>query len=341
MLYDVIIRSLAAIGLTVLVNANGITTLSVVMSICIFLLLEISLLSDKKSIYVPLMAISFFISFAYIIGNGGAKVSIFAAVILASFTGLSTVLYEQMMDFKNKLHRTRDDSHELEEILKNKNKALLLEQDQQVHMATLAERNRIAREIHDNVGHLLSRAILVLGAIITVNKDENIEPQLKMLAGTLDESMAKMRASVHDLHDDSIDLKKNLEDIIGELGEFNVNTDLDLDESVPTNIKLALIGILKESVTNIIKHSNGDAVSIILQRNYSFCTLTVKDNGTLTPEDKKKLASESYEGIGLTNIRNRAIATGGDAYFYTDDGFTVFARLPLEGKLSPKVTDEV
>ena len=150
-----------------------------------------------------------------------------------------------------------------------------------------------------------------------------------MLADTLDESMAKMRASVHDLHDDSIDLKKNFDDIIGELKTYTVNTDLDLDEAIPTNVKLSLIGILKEAVTNILKHSNGDSVSIIMQKNYSFCTLSITDNGTISDAIKEKLTTENYEGIGLSNIKNRATSLGGDAYFYTDNGFTVFARLPL------------
>ena len=122
---------------------------------------------------------------------------------------------------KNVLHRTRDDSIELESMLREQNKRLLSDQDREVHLATLAERNRIARDIHDNVGHLLSRAILLLGAISTINKDKTLAPQLELLSDTLDESMAKMRSSVHDLHDDSIDLEKNIREIgvYGELTE--------------------------------------------------------------------------------------------------------------------------
>ncbi len=329
MLFDVIIRVLAALGLTVLINASGITTLSVVMSICVFLILEISLLFDNKWVYGTLSVIPFVITTGYVLQQDRIALRIFSLLVLAGFTLISTILYEQMMQYKNLLHRTRDDSKELEEILQDKNRRLMAEQDQQVHLATLAERNRIAREIHDNVGHLLSRAILLLGAINTVNKDEKLEPQLRMLADTLDESMAKMRASVHDLHDDSIDLKKNFDDIIGELKTYTVNTDLDLDEAIPTNVKLSLIGILKEAVTNILKHSNGDSVSIIMQKNYSFCTLSITDNGTISDSIKEKLTTENYEGIGLSNIKNRATSLGGDAYFYTDNGFTVFARLPL------------
>ncbi len=332
MLFDVIIRLLAAFGQILIITQTGITTPAVVMSVCVFFILECSLLFNKKVIYGCLTALPFFMTSGYLIACNPSSLGIYltAVIIIAGFTAISLLLYAKMTEYKSTLYRTRDDSKELEAMLKNKNRRLLLEQDQQVHVATLAERNRIAREIHDNVGHLISRAILLLGAISTVNKDENIAPQLKMLSDTLDESMAKMRQSVHDLHDDSIDLGKNFDEIIAELKEYTVNTELDIEESIPTNIKLTLIGILKEAVTNILRHSNGDTVSVILHMNYSFCTLSVSDNGTLTKEEKAALSAENYDGIGLINIKNRATSVGGDAYFYTDSGFTVFARLPLE-----------
>jgi signal transduction histidine kinase len=321
-------------GLTILINTNGITTLTVVMSICVFLLMENSLLFNHKTVTFCLTALSFVATAAFLIITQapGLSLSISIIAILACLTHIALILYRKMAEYKSQFHRTRDDSIELENLLKSKNRRLLSEQDQQVHLATLAERNRIARDIHDNVGHLLSRAILLLGAITTVNKDETIAPQLQMLSDTLDESMAKMRASVHDLHDDSIDLKKNIEEIIGELKNFTVNTDLDLDEALPTEIKLSLIGILKEAVTNILKHSNGDTVSVILHQNRSFCTISITDNGTLSTEEKQRISTEGYDGIGLTNIKNRASSLGGEAYFYLNDGFTVFARLPFDNK---------
>lgn len=331
MLYDIIIRLLGGLGLAILIHTNGITTVTVVMSICIFLCMEISLIVNKKVSQYLFTLLPFLFSLVFLtrMERDGLTVKIVALVILAIFTVVSMDLYDKMTIYQSGLHKTRDDSIELEEMLKSKNQALLMEQDQQVHLATLAERNRIARDIHDNVGHLLSRAILLLGAIITVNKDETIGPQLAMLSDTLDESMEKMRSSVHDLHDDSIDLEKNIQDILRELHTFTVNTELDLEETLPTEVKLSIIGILKEAVTNITKHSNGDTVSVILHQNYSFATISITDNGTLTEKEKTRISTEGYDGIGLTNIRNRANSLGGEAYFYINDGFTVFARLPI------------
>ena len=343
MLFDVLIRLLATIELTILFNAEGITTTSVVMSICAFLLMELSLLQNNRTLSYLALFLPFSIGYIWIflysdnhiiaripmLANTSKSTQIILLTIFLIHTFLSTIIYDKLLFYKQNLHQTRDDSRELEDMLRNRNQRLLEKQDEEINMATLRERNRIAREIHDNVGHMLSRAILLLGAINTVNQDQNIKPQLDMLACTLDESMQKMRESVHDLHDDSIDLGKNFNDIIAELdSHFHIETSLDMDEALPKNVKLSLIGILKEALTNIIKHSNGDSVTIILRENRSFCTLSITDNGTVNSAKKQKLAIDDFDGIGLNNIRERAHSCGGDAYFYTNNGFTVFARLP-------------
>ena len=58
-------------------------------------------------------------------------------------------------------------------------------QDYEIYLATLKERNRIAREIHDNVGHMLTRSILQLGALSVINKDETVGEAINDLSGTL------------------------------------------------------------------------------------------------------------------------------------------------------------
>ena len=61
----------------------------------------------------------------------------------------------------------------------------LKKQDYEIYAATLRERNRIAREIHDNVGHVLSRSILMTAACKTINKNDFLDP----LLGNLEESL--------------------------------------------------------------------------------------------------------------------------------------------------------
>lgn len=73
-----------------------------------------------------------------------------------------------------------------------------------MRLATLNERNRIAREIHDNVGHLLSRSLLQVGALQVVNRDETVRQGLDTMRDTLSGAMDSIRRSVHDLHDESV-----------------------------------------------------------------------------------------------------------------------------------------
>ena len=70
----------------------------------------------------------------------------------------------------------RDESTEMAMHLAEKNKDLMEKQEYEVHLATLAER-RIAREIHDNVGHMLSSAILQVGALRAVNAQPSLAPR--------------------------------------------------------------------------------------------------------------------------------------------------------------------
>ena len=236
-MYDLVIRSLAALELIIMINADQVTTSTVAASLCVLSLLEASALADARNeersqILAWILFASSYIGVAgYLLLTNGDR-SPYFLLLLTVLSFISSLLLLHLNHANEKmrqeLHRTRDDSEELTEVLREQNRRLLNEQDQEVHLATLAERNRIAREIHDNVGHILSRGILLLGAIRTVSADQTIAPQLQMLAETLDSAMAKMRESVHDLHDDSIDLRHNLEEIMAELTNFTIETDLEL-----------------------------------------------------------------------------------------------------------------
>ena len=84
-----------------------------------------------------------------------------------------------------------------------------------VRMATLNERTRIARDIHDNVGHLLTRAIMRTEAskVVAQARGETDAAQaLSDIGITLQEAMSMMRRSVHDLADDGTDFATMIED---------------------------------------------------------------------------------------------------------------------------------
>ena len=320
----IVTRLLIYIILCFTYMTEGVTTLKIVTSICLFLIFELSLLAKNRLIGWSLYGLSFLVILVGV-HKMQSKVLVIMIMALAAFL---EYLGLQVMDSLKKQHRLRDEAVEMEMALKEKNSQLLMEQDKEISFATNQERTRIAREIHDNVGHMLSRAILLLGAIQSVNKDETVDKQMELLDNTLNTAMDEMRKSVHDLHDDSINLEANIKEITSRLDKFKVEYEIDMSDRVNKDIKISFIGIVREAVSNIIKHSNGDTVDITLREHPGVYVLTVYDNGQVSEDVKKKISLDKVSGIGLDNIRSRAEAIGGYARFVTDSGFKVCVNVP-------------
>ena len=221
-----------------------------------------------------------------------------------------------------KLTVLRDEVTEKNMRLSNQNLRLAEAQDNEVRLATLRERNRIAREIHDNVGHMLTRSLLQSGALLVLNKDEELKEPLSSLRSTLDNAMTSIRESVHDLHDDSIDLKMIIEEGIRSVdGKFTVSLDYDMGENIPGKIKLCFAGVVREGLSNAAKHSDGNRIDIALREHPGFYQLSISDNGS--PQEI------NGNGIGLKNMQDRAESVGGRISFTpSEKGFRIFMSVP-------------
>ena len=255
--------------------------------------------------------------------------------ILAFFLWSHTRQYEILT---RNFRQSRDDSEEHALLLSEKNKALLEKQDYEIYAATLRERNRIAREIHDNVGHVLSRSILMTAACKTINKDEALDPLLGNLEESLNGAMNSIRSSVHDLHDDAVNLEDAIKGLVKDFTFCPVTLTYDMSRQVPREVKYSLISITKEGLSNVMRHSNADSVNILLREHPALYQLCIEDNGTLgskipdiqTDADSNKMETVSG-GMGLSNIRDRVKALGGTVQITQEKGFRIFVTIPKSG----------
>lgn len=222
-----------------------------------------------------------------------------------------------------KFRQIRDDGVETAYLLKEKNQALLEKQDYEIYAATLKERNRIAREIHDNVGHMLSRSILLTGALKTINKDAALAPALGQLEDTLNTAMTNIRESVHDLHDDSVNLEDTLEGLASDFTFCPVRIHYDMGYDVPRAVKYCFISIVKEALNNVMKHSNATEVTVTVREHPGLYQLIVADNGSKVPPD-------TGSGLGLLNMKSRADTLRGTLQIQREKGFRIFITLPKE-----------
>lgn len=217
----------------------------------------------------------------------------------------------------------RDTAKELELRLKRQNSDLMEKQDYEISIATLNERNRIAREIHDSVGHLLSSSLLQVGALLSVNRDDAVRDGLVTVKETLSSAMDSIRVSVHDLYDDSVDLYAQVRGLTDAFSFCPVSLDYDIRSSPSRRLKYAFIAIVREALSNMMRHSNATAASVTFREHPALYQLVISDNGTV-----KNYRPEN--GIGLQNIAQRAQSFGGLCSISAENGFRIFISVPKE-----------
>ncbi|SCG82184.1 Sensor histidine kinase yxjM [Proteiniborus sp. DW1] len=242
-----------------------------------------------------------------------------AAFILFTYVLKSRTVSLQILE--KDYHVLRDNAKEISMQLEKQNKELLEKQDYEINLATLTERNRIARDIHDNVGHLLSRCILQIGALLAINKDDKTKESLVVIKDTLSEAMDSIRDSVHNLHEKAIDLHTEIQKLIENFNFCPISFDYDIESNIKKDIKNCFITITKEALSNIIKHSNATEASITVREHPSLYQLIIKDNGS-------PCNYNSENGIGIKNITDRVTSLGGNVNISTDKGFRIFISIP-------------
>lgn len=244
--------------------------------------------------------------------------------LLAILLGIGT---SELVTRSHSIIEISDTAAEHRMDLERRNKILREQQDTEIYTATLRERNRIAREIHDNVGHTLSRCILMTGAIATVNTDDSLKEPIGQLEEQLNQAMTKIRESVHDLHDESVDLKDAAELLIRDFKACDADLECSVSRSVPKEVKYCFLSVLREALTNVAKHSNATQVHVRIIEHPAIYQLTVHDNGTVLPSEISQ-GSSSAGGIGLENMRDRVKALQGSISITADSGFRIFISIP-------------
>lgn len=253
--------------------------------------------------------------------------------VLAVFLCKQARQYQQLL---HEYHQVRDDTTEAALLLQEKNRNLMKNQDYEVELATLAERNRIAREIHDNVGHLLTRSILQVSALqVVYGSNEELKEQIGAVKTTLTDAMDNVRQSVHNLHEESIDLKQQIIRLIEDFSFCPVDLVFDSGR-MPKEINYAVIAIVKEALSNIARHSNATNASISILEHPSLYQIQIRDNGTLRAAsgfDSTNSGGTYREGMGLSNMEERIRAFHGIFHIDPSRGFRIFISIP-------KYTDE-
>ncbi len=267
--------------------------------------------------------------------RGGALTTrtLLLTAILSVAATLLSLRTAQLEREQQRMRRTRDGLQERALALEARNRDLADRQDYEVELATLAERARIAREIHDNVGHLLTRSIMQVEALQVVHADEpGVAADFADVKRTVDEALQLVRISVHALNDNAVDLSVQLERIVeGARSDGGPQIELEvLAEHAPANVANCFAAVLREALSNTMRHACAQTVTVRCMEHPSFYQLVVTDDGAGGVHASGRGAAE---GMGLASMRERIEALGGTFTAgprASAGGWRVFATVPKQ-----------
>ena len=230
-----------------------------------------------------------------------------------------------------RLHAMRDDLREKVLALQDVNARLLRAQDHELRAAALSERTRIAREIHDGVGHVLTRLLLRVKALQVTHRDEpGVVADLATLDSDLDEALDSMRRSVHALSEEGEELATSRNLLGSRCGIAKVEVDCSTQTEPPPAVARCVVAVVREALTNAARHGRAASARVAVTDYPAFWQVTVDNDGIVPPEDEPLLDGDKNAGLGLRSMTERVEALGGRVRITPRPRFTVFATIPRD-----------
>ncbi|RDY29132.1 hypothetical protein CHL78_002160 [Romboutsia weinsteinii] len=240
----------------------------------------------------------------------------------------SIFVYINLINNKKK-EKLEKINYDLKEKLYNIEESRVLENKlnhQSIETIKIEERNSISQKLHDKIGHTLAGSIMQLEALkIIMNSDS--KKGIEMLDGITDNlrnGMDDIRTTLRKIKPEQAEVRINNLKLM--LEEFSKSYKIDYELSLEGDLQeismvywKVILDSLKEILTNTIKYSNCDKISMEISLLNKIIRVHIKDNGICNGKIKK--------GMGLLGIEERVINIGGDVSFNNEDGFSTLIIL--------------
>jgi signal transduction histidine kinase len=260
-------------------------------------------------------------------GGTGGDASNLVAIVVAVLGAVAVGRAVRIMGFET-------------EALEARASQLERERDERAQAAVAEERARIARELHDVIGHSISVMGVQAGAVRRLLAPEQARERESLLAveRTGRDAVEEMQRLLGFLRSNGGQAvsgtpltRRRVEDLIAEMRRAGLRIDLHITgelDDLSAGRSLAAFRILQEALTNVLRHAPGAYVSVKLVRTPAALQIEVGDDGGAVPTTQP-----GGGGHGLVGMRERAALYGGtlDAGPRAEGGFLVVAYLPVGG----------
>jgi two-component system, NarL family, sensor histidine kinase DesK len=201
------------------------------------------------------------------------------------------------------------------------NARLRLANEEIERLARVAERERIARDLHDVLGHTLSLIILKSElAVKLIDRDpERAKAEIRDVEATSRDALEEVRATIRGYRCRSLEAEWKAAEATLETAGVTVHSEADAVLLSPAQEGVVAL-VVREAVTNVVRHANATRCSLRLMPVNGSCRLQIEDNGC---------GGDPVEGTGLRGMRERIEALGGSLLRETASGTRLTIEFPL------------
>lgn len=256
------------------------------------------------------------------------------AVILAiksTFYSLNIVFFVfYLVLLVKSTHEEKERIRLLNERLEEANQRLRAYAIEVEQMAETRERNRLAREIHDTLGHALTGiAAGIESCIMTLEvAPEVTKRQLNKIRDAAKKGITDVRRSVKKLRPDDLERLPFQEALREMTRNYSESSGMEItfdifswSEHLRQDQEDVIYRVLQECITNAKRHGHASKVKITIGGNENYLLIVIADNG--------QGCDDVEQGFGLKHMRERLELLHGTIHYWSDEGFIVEAMIPL------------
>lgn len=255
--------------------------------------------------------------------------------ILNSINILAFIIYiillmRVQMSEKEKILSLNEKLNQVNAELQEANRQMEEYARESIKNAETQERNRLAREIHDTLGHALTGIITGLDACVTLMDvaPEAAKEQLKVIADVARKGMTDVRRSVKALRPDALEKLELEKALVQMIEEMRKATQAQIEYECQASLKSfnkdeeeIIYRIVQEGITNAIRHGKANYIQIVITMKYQVLSVIIKDNGIG--------CSQVEKGFGLHHMEERLKMLHGSLSCNGEDGFRLEAKIPI------------
>lgn len=275
---------------------------------------------DKKNRWWIITSFVLLVPLAGLAVPGNPK----SGILLAAMQNLLMLalgyIFRRMMDIHNKMTRLLKENKRQYQLIQKQNQMLVNYANQVEQITLLEERNRMARELHDTVGHTYTSIIMGMDAVnyLIESAPEKAREKLEVLLNVARHGLAEVRRNIHEIAPEGqeLPLSQHIARITNEFSlhtgtKVSINTEGEVRDTV-LPVKMAIIRCIQESLTNALRHGQAKRINVRLRYNPEDIILSIEDDGLGT--------DQITPGFGLTSMRERLEALHGALEVWSEKG---------------------